>query len=135
MCGNELQKISTDITGYRLFSCIREIDLSDSMRGSVVADLNKGVIILNDQYQRIAGYCEPELQNATSVCTDDGGSIFVCGYYSHNVLQIRYDGKKICDVLTTTHGLQYPESLCFDSTKRRLIVGQNSDFVKIVQLK
>ncbi|XP_060605731.1 uncharacterized protein LOC132758193, partial [Ruditapes philippinarum] len=135
MCGKELQKISTDSTGNGLFNCVREIDLSDALRGGVVADLYEGVIILNDQYQRIAVYCEPELQNATSVCTDDVGSIFVCGYNSRNVLQIGYDGKKICDVLTSTHGLQYPESLCFDSIKRRLIVSQNSDFVKIVQLK
>jgi hypothetical protein len=136
MSGNELQKISTDSTGSSLFNDVREICFSDSIRGGVVADWNRGVIVLDDQYQRIAGYCDPELKGVSSACTDGKGSIFVCGYNSQNVLQIGFDGQKISDVVDNSHGIQYPESLCFDSSRCRLIITQGrSDIVKIIQMK
>jgi uncharacterized protein YxjI len=136
MTGNELQKISTDSLGIALFSKIRDISFSDSMQCAVAVDESKGVIIFNDQYQHIARYCDPELQGAAAVCTDDEGNIFVCGYYSHNVLQLGYDGKKIVDVVGKSHGIPSPVSLCFDSSRQRLVVSpQNGrDIVKIIQL-
>jgi hypothetical protein len=134
MSGKELQKIMTDNSGNGLFSCVQEIDLSDSMRGIVVVDGKKGIIILNNTYRRIAGYCGPELHNAVSACTDGCGSIFVCGYSSHNILQVGYDGKKIGDVVEKSHGIQNLSSLCFDFKRCRLFATQNNDIVKIIHL-
>ncbi|XP_045197353.2 uncharacterized protein LOC123552035 isoform X2 [Mercenaria mercenaria] len=135
MTGNELQAVSQDSSGIGMFSCTRQIAFNDITQGVFVVDSSKSVIILDGHYQPVATFTDSGLSNASAVCTDRRGNIFVCGYSSYNVIQIGYDGKKRGVVVDKSHGVQNLQSVRFDSVQCKLIVTQFNDIVKIFDLK
>ncbi|XP_053397528.1 uncharacterized protein LOC123552035 isoform X1 [Mercenaria mercenaria] len=135
MAGNELQAISQDSSGNGLFSGPRQIAFNDVKQGVFVPDWEKGVIILDGHYQPVAIFTDSGLSNASGVCTDRRGNIFVCGRSSDNIIQIGYDCKKRGVVVDKSGGIQTPQSACFDPIQCRLIVTQPKDTVKIYDLK
>lgn len=108
-----------------MFSDIRNIAVNDSGRVLFVADWNKGLIAVKEETgRRMWWYTEDDLVNATGVCVDEIGGVFVCGYNSHNVLQFNESGQKIGEIVTRTCGIARPCSVCFVRGSSTLVVTQ-----------
>ena len=72
-------------------------------------------------------YNAGDLVNASGVCTDGCGSVFVCGCDSHNVLQFNETGERLGERYSQTDGVVRPLSVCFDKTKSTLVVAKEAE--------
>lgn len=63
-----------------------------------------------------------KLAISCGLCTDARGNVFVCGKDSCNVIQLSEDGEIVGEVVTADDGVIAPWSMCYDSTRNRLIV-------------
>ena len=87
------------------------------------AHIHNGLIAVDSASGcKVWQYNAGDLVNASGVCTDGCGSVFVCGYNSHNVLQFNETGERLGEIVSQTDGVVYPLSVCFDKTKSTLVV-------------
>ena len=85
---------------------------------------------------KVTKFTDKALNTATGLCVLDNDDVLVCGDFSHNVVQFRSDGRKLGVQLQETDGIQFPQSLCWDSVHSRLIVTMyDSDTIKVYNLK
>lgn len=125
--GEEKRQISSDMSG-NLFSNINNIAVSGSGHLLLVADGDKGLVAVNIQTsQKMWDYTDDDLKRATGVCHDGKGNIFVCGWVSHNVLQITESGARVGEIVKKADGLMHPWALCFASSSSTLFVSQDGD--------
>ena len=120
--GERLRQFPNDKSREQLFYNIYDIAISACGHLLFVADWYNGLLAVDSTTGRkVWQYNEGDLVNATGVCIDGCGSVFVCGYYSHNVLQFIEDGEKLGEVVKQTDGILNPESLCFDKSRSTLV--------------
>lgn len=123
--GELLRKINKDQSGQQIFSTTKHVAISSE--GLVHAvDYNNGLITLDAQGQVVWKYAGSDLKGGHGVCTDDS-YVFVCGHHSQNVLQLGLDGHKYGELVTKSHGLNYPRNVCFDKKRSRLIITNSLD--------
>lgn len=121
-----LRQISDHSTGQTLFSDICNIVVSETGLVLFVADRAKGLVAVERKSgKQLWHYKGHDLKNATGVCVDGFGGVFVCGLYSNNVLQFSESGEKISEIVTQADGIEYPLSVCFETSTSTLVVTQD----------
>ena len=121
--GTKLRKLTRNKRGVTLFSNIYNLAVSASGRKLFVADTNNGVVAVDSKTGRkVWQYKADDLVNASDVCTDGRGSVFICGGNSHNVLEFSEEGERLGETVRKEVGVTYPTTLCFDTAKSTLVV-------------
>jgi DNA-binding beta-propeller fold protein YncE len=122
MNGRELRSISTDTSSNALFKMPSHITLSAGGDRVFVAiqEENIGVVILDIQGNFLSNTADPTMSGFHGLCTD-GSNLFVCGLFSHNIVQIGQNNILLGEVAK----VQSPLSLCFDHQNSRMIVTQH----------
>ncbi|KAH3879679.1 uncharacterized protein LOC127876370 [Dreissena polymorpha] len=73
----------------------------------------------------LATYTDPALERLSGLHVTPAGQVLVCGYWSHTVLQVGWEGQsKLATLPTKRHGVWRPWSVCYCSTTSSIIVGQ-----------
>ncbi|KAH3705692.1 hypothetical protein DPMN_080769, partial [Dreissena polymorpha] len=73
----------------------------------------------------LATYTDPALWRPHGLHVTPAGQVLVCGYLSHTVLQVGWEGEsKLANLATWEDGVRYPWSVCYCSTTSSIIVGQ-----------
>ncbi|KAH3790960.1 hypothetical protein DPMN_169168 [Dreissena polymorpha] len=73
----------------------------------------------------LATYTDPALRYTTALHVTPAGQVLVCGYWSHTVLQVDWEGEsKLANLATEEDGVRLPQSVCYSSTTSSIIVGQ-----------
>lgn len=136
MNGHLLKGVSQDNIGSALFSESRKLAFSDDNRLFVCdQEDSNGVIILNEEVELIGKAKDIGVDGAYAICGDGKGNMFVCGHYSHNVVQIRNCGSKVGEVLNQSDGMYSPRSACFHSKTNRLFVTCLDDYITMFELQ
>ncbi|CAG2199512.1 unnamed protein product [Mytilus edulis] len=65
---------------------------------------------------------ESLLKYPRGIDVDMDGNVYVVGFKSHNLVVISPDGQRHREVLAASDGLDRPFSLCFDNSKKQLLV-------------
>lgn len=135
IAGKPLRQFSKDKSADRLFSNIHNMTVSECESVLYVADsVGKLIAIDTKTGHKVWQYTAADLDGARGVCVDGRGSVFVCGYDSHNLLQISESGEKIVEVLTKIDGILYPRSVCFSRDRTELVVTSTDDKITMVSL-
>lgn len=125
--GEELRRITSDMS-ENFFSHINNMTVGLSGQTLFVADDNNGLVAVDIQSgNKLWHYTDDDLKRATGVCHDGNGSIFVCGWDSHNVLQITEKGEKVGEIIGKADGLTLPWALCFAPSSSTLFVSQDGE--------
>ncbi|KAH3882120.1 hypothetical protein DPMN_006051 [Dreissena polymorpha] len=73
---------------------------------------------------RLATYTDPALEYPRGLHVTPAGQVLVCGWQSHTVLQVGWEGKsKLATLATEEDGVMWPWSVCYSSTTSSIIVG------------
>ena len=73
----------------------------------------------------ISTFTDPELKHPTGVHVTPAGQVLVCGYSSNNVVQVDREGKKkLATLASPKDGLSQLGSVCYDTNKHQIIVGE-----------
>ncbi|XP_060551110.1 uncharacterized protein LOC132712711 [Ruditapes philippinarum] len=147
-CGDLWSSISNGINVYstssnRVFSIVENQYGKSKLKSSIqqmtstpetviVTDSSDGAVCLNKDGTVMRELRDSRLKNTEGVCVADDGTVFLCGYQSHNIVMFNKDGNCLGELLGKDSGLLSPTSMSFDGTKNRLIVGcyiNNSLFV------
>ena len=85
----------------------------------------------------LATYTDPALERPCGLhVTPAGQVLLVCGYWSHTVLQVGWEGEsKLATLATKEDGVWYPESVCYSSTTSSIIVGQRGDNILVFRVE
>ncbi|XP_060085851.1 uncharacterized protein LOC132565232 [Ylistrum balloti] len=67
-------------------------------------------------------YEDSHLVDPRGMCLDHDGNLYVCGYKSHNLIQISHDGQKGRVVLNRLHKISRPMAIVFHPNKQQFIV-------------
>ncbi|XP_053383611.1 E3 ubiquitin-protein ligase TRIM56-like [Mercenaria mercenaria] len=127
MNGSRLNIIQKDTTGNYIFTHIREIFVSDDGKMIHVVDSDRGMVTVDRDGNVIWRYSGQELKSAWGVCTDGNCNVFVSGESSKNVVQLGPDGKLLGEVVTKAHGLECPQTVCFDAKRCKLFVSDGNE--------
>jgi len=104
--GTKLRKLTRNKRGVTLFSNIYNLAVSASGRKLFVADTNNGVVAVDSKTGRkVWQYKADDLVNASDVCIDGRGSVFICGGNSHNVLEFSEEGERLGETVRKEVGV------------------------------
>ncbi|KAH3693406.1 hypothetical protein DPMN_080838 [Dreissena polymorpha] len=74
----------------------------------------------------LATYSDPARVWPRGLHVTPAGQVLVCGWGSHTVLQVGWEGKsKLANLATQEDGVRRPSSVCYSSTTSSIIVGQD----------
>lgn len=134
--GKLLRYISRDKAGHTLFSYIHNMAVGEDGRLLFIADWQEGLVTVERRTGRMVWrYSEKDLRRATGVCVDGRGSVFVCGCFSDNIIQLSESGEKIGEIVIRAGGNAWPQSVCFDADLSNLVVTLDGNVVLLKQLK
>ncbi|XP_069105362.1 transcription intermediary factor 1-beta-like [Argopecten irradians] len=78
------------------------------------------------------------VRGSTGIDIDREGNIYVCGYLSHNVVQMSGDGIRVRELLTSTDGIQNPRTIAVNGEKcvvsKKNITADDRNYIRIFQL-
>ncbi|XP_069104791.1 transcription intermediary factor 1-beta-like [Argopecten irradians] len=78
------------------------------------------------------------VSESTGIDIDREGNIYVCGWNSHNIVQMSGDGTRVRELLTSTDGIEYPNAIAVNGDK--FVVCNESDteddrsYIRIFQI-
>lgn len=133
--GHFIQNIFTDSAGNKLFAQPLYLALN-SIGNIFVGDEEKGVISLDKNGEVISIFKESKvLRYIYGVAIVNNDQLFVCGFGSHNVVQIGRNIVLLGEVLSENAGLRNPRSVCYDvNSQRMLVTCKNTNFVRVYSL-
>ncbi|XP_060565229.1 uncharacterized protein LOC132724392 isoform X3 [Ruditapes philippinarum] len=132
MNGTLLQTITTNKQGDAIFSSNRHISVSSNGKMIYVADLWKGLIVLDHEGNYKTTITDPDLVSLQGVCTDKHGNIFVCGSGQSKIVQINENSGGKMGVLGDVGNSR---SASFNLQHNRLVVTiDNSDTIEVFDL-
>jgi hypothetical protein len=119
---NLVKSIVNDQNGKSIFkSGIQHMAaISDTV---IVTDGSDRAVCLNKDGTVIRELRDNRLKYTRGVCVADDGTVFLCGYYSNNIVMFNSDGNCLGELIGKDSGLKTPVSMCFDGRRNRLIVG------------
>lgn len=121
IAGALTRQFTWEKTGDKLFSDIRNITPKSDGLALYVADKKKGLIAVNtDNGNVIFKYKDEKLKDICDVCTDGHGNIFVCGWTSHNIMQISENGEMVGETVEKAESFPYPQAICLSRSCSRL---------------
>jgi sugar lactone lactonase YvrE len=88
----------------------------------IVTDGSYGVICYNKDGTVMRELRDSRLRNSAGACAADDGTVFVCGYESHNIVMFSKDGDYKREIVPYYCGLNNPFKICYDKNKNTLIV-------------
>lgn len=101
----------------------------------VTSYTNNSLFTLDNKGQKLSALSDPDLRGPLGVCVTDTDAVFVCGRDSHTIIQVDQHGKrKVSSLATNTDGVYRPLALCYDKTKRRLLVGLRNENILVLNL-
>ncbi|XP_060580314.1 uncharacterized protein LOC132737091 [Ruditapes philippinarum] len=117
-----VKSIVNDQNGKSIFkSNVQQMSVtSDTV---IVTDCSDGAVCLNKNGVVIRELRDSRLKCTVGVCVADDGTVFICGYQSNNIVMFDSDGNCLGELIGKDSGLKKPVNMCFDGTKKRLIVG------------
>ncbi|XP_052215286.1 uncharacterized protein LOC127833837 [Dreissena polymorpha] len=110
---NTVNKCAVSPTGDRLY-------ITSSYQNKLLTLARDGTLL--------ATYTDPALVSPCGLHVTPAGQVLVCGFQSHTVLQVGWEGQsKLANLATQEDGVEWPESVCYSSTTSSIIVGQKWD--------
>jgi DNA-binding beta-propeller fold protein YncE len=95
LSGRKLKQFSKDQSGHFLFSDIYSIAASKDATRIYVADIDNGLVVLDNNGQVITSFNDEQLNEAACCYLTEAGGVLVSGLGSNNVLQLTCDGELI----------------------------------------
>ncbi|KAH3898641.1 hypothetical protein DPMN_022878 [Dreissena polymorpha] len=85
----------------------------------------------------LATYSDPALRGPSGLHVTPAGQVLVCGWLSHTVLQVGWEGQSKLATLATKErdGVRRPQSVCYSSTTSSIIVGQWGDNILVFRVE
>ncbi|KAH3750638.1 hypothetical protein DPMN_185166 [Dreissena polymorpha] len=84
----------------------------------------------------LATFTDPALGVPEGLHVTPAGQVLVCGYLSHTVLQVGWEGQsKLATLATQEDGVRWPQSVCYSSTTSSIIVGQWDDNILVFRVE
>ncbi|KAH3895686.1 hypothetical protein DPMN_019851 [Dreissena polymorpha] len=84
----------------------------------------------------LATYTDPALGRPYGLHVTPAGQVLVCGWMSHTVLQVGWEGEsKLATLATQEDGVWGPWSVCYSSTTSSIIVGQYRDNILVFRVE
>ncbi|KAH3895297.1 hypothetical protein DPMN_019458 [Dreissena polymorpha] len=84
----------------------------------------------------LATYTDPALVRPDGLHVTPAGQVLVCGWQSHTVLQVGWEGQsKLTKLATREDGVRFPWSVCYSSTTSSIIVGQSRDNILVFRVE
>ncbi|XP_053379856.1 uncharacterized protein LOC123528267 [Mercenaria mercenaria] len=99
-----------------------------------IADLSLGVSVMEmGEFKVKTIFKDKNLLSPISVCCNRKHEMFVCGFDSHNIMQITVDGTFVSELLTQKQGLKNPCCLCLTRDESKMIIScKDLDYIKVV---
>jgi hypothetical protein len=122
--GKELQNIQRDNKGQKLYG--DPLYITENFNGDVCVSDNdiEVVVVVNKSGHHRFSYTGQEAKLwPCGICTDVFGHILVCGGIGNTVHLLDQDGQFLSLLLTQSHGVSIPHSVCVDD-ENNLYVGQ-----------
>ena len=133
LTGRRLRLFFGVSNNVRLFTNIRNVAVSAGGDMLFVVDWFNGLIAVDSTTGRkVWHFKTDDIVNASGVCIDGRGSVFVCGFYSHNVLQLNEDGERLGETVNT---VTCPRALCFDTLRYTLVVAKDHERNELMKFK
>lgn len=125
--GTLLRTIDKNQDGKQMFSANRNVCVN--FDGSIVhvTDCKNGLLSLDTNGKMLWRYTGCGVDTPYGIATDGCGNAFICGYHSHNVIQLGFNGDILGELVNQSHGLQNPNFISFDKNNWRLIVSKMKD--------
>jgi hypothetical protein len=102
----------------------------------IVAYLSDGAVCFNKDGTVMRELRDSRLQVCRAVCVADDGTVFLCGFNSHNIVMFSKDGNCKREIVTANCGLVFPINICFDKKRNTLIVTSNYlNTIKVLELE
>ncbi|XP_053401132.1 uncharacterized protein LOC123549612 [Mercenaria mercenaria] len=135
--GTLLKTLKDDSSGKQFFksassTCV--IPIASNKSSVYVSDLGSRVVCLDTSENVKMMLTEPKLKQIRAACKSDYGIVFVAGWSSHNIMMFGSDGKYLGELIASDQGIKYSKSLCYDSKKRKLVVGSISNNISVIEL-
>ena len=84
----------------------------------------------------LATLTDPALVGPLGLHVTPAGQVLVCGWQSHTVLQVGWEGEsKLATLATREDGVWGPRSVCYSSTTSSIIVGQCDDNILVFRVE
>ncbi|KAH3878833.1 hypothetical protein DPMN_002733 [Dreissena polymorpha] len=85
----------------------------------------------------LATLTDPALDGPHGLHVTPAGQVLVCGYWSHTVVQVGWEGEsKLATLATQKDGMRYPLSVCYSSSSSSIIVGlMGSDHILVFRVE
>ncbi|XP_060580111.1 uncharacterized protein LOC132736917 [Ruditapes philippinarum] len=127
MSGRKLTQFSKDQSGQKLFSNIQSIAVSKDATRIYVGDLDKGLIVLDNNGQVISSFNDKELNRATCCYLTEADSVLVSGCGSNNVLQFTSDGELMGEVIKADSSKERIELVCCNQQMTKMCISRWED--------
>lgn len=124
-----LRQISVDSSGKSLFSNIKDIAIGVTCSNHLlyVGDFINGLMTVDYGTGNVVWMYRKDLRGVCGLCLCDEGRVFVCGWRSHNVIQVSGSGEREAQIVGSDEGIRNPTSLSYDQTRNVLIVTLGKD--------
>ncbi|XP_060599640.1 uncharacterized protein LOC132753213 [Ruditapes philippinarum] len=119
--GTLIKSLDKNHDGNRIFKSSTQ-HMSVTGDKVIVTDWSDGAVCLNKDGTVMRELRDSRLKNSKGVCVADDGTVFVCGYYSHNVVMFNKDGNCKGELVAANCGLKKPLNMCYNKHKNTLIV-------------
>lgn len=131
--GSEIGTLYRQLEGNHSFC---KVAVSDDGEKLYIAARDGGLITIDNEGNRLSCLSKGDLSCVTDVCVLSDGSLLVCNYRKHTVTRINSTGKyQLGRVADRTNNMYMPQSLCFDKTDSKLIIGHlHDDFISVVRI-
>ena len=135
--GNIHRRVGINQDGSFLFKWPTYITVNPSEEKIFVSDLDKdNITCITVDNRVIYQYSDDEMKRPRGLYCDSGDNILVCGDNSNNVQVITAEGKKKCNLLSRSDGLNRPYCIGYRESDDTLIVGcYGSDNVFLFKLR
>ena len=136
IAGALTRQFTWETSGDRLFADIRSTCVSSDGKVLYVADKNKGLIAVDTENGIVIfKYSDARVNEVCGICLDSYGNIFICGWSSHNVLQINEHGEYTGETVSSMDTLNYPQALCISRYSGRMCLFRWGDNGLMLDLK
>ncbi|XP_053392218.1 uncharacterized protein LOC128554908 [Mercenaria mercenaria] len=135
--GTLMKTLKNDSSGKQLFKSTtsrRVLPVASNKTSVYVSDMDNSVVCLDASENVNMMLTEPKLKQIKAACISSHGTVFVAGCLSHNIMMFGSDGKSLGELIASDQGIKYPQSLCYDSKKHKLVFGSLSNNISLIEL-
>ncbi|KAL4218817.1 hypothetical protein ACF0H5_021405 [Mactra antiquata] len=130
------QLVDTDSNGQEIFTKghPRQLTVSNDDTRIYVTAGDK-IVVFNNEGSLISTFYDDKLDAAVGICCLDDASILVAGFNSGNIVMFNKYGNGISELLSRKDVLYRPLSLCYDKRKQCVVVGGETDNIRVFQVQ